>query len=220
MKRLILLLSSLAVLLAFLGCQTAKPVAAAPAPASYSVRYNPNGATGGDVPQDSTNYIQGATVTVLGNNAGTLVNPGYAFDGWSTEPNGKGAVYDSRGAFGPPTFTMGSANVALYAVWKDPIVGPWNLTSVNGMAISLAPKGFDTMTFTASEVSNVWTIATAPTSGSVATSTGTWIVATTPTNYALKSANIVILNAVLSGSTLTLTPTTMGETQVLVFSKQ
>jgi len=223
-KRIIVLLGSLAGLLALLGCQTAKPQvvesAPAPPPPSYSVRYNPNGATAGDVPQDSTNYIEGATVTVLGNNALTLVNPGFAFDGWSTEPNGKGNVYDARGVYGPATFIMGSANVALYAVWKDPIVGPWNLTSVNGLAVSLAPVGFQTMKLVANEVGNTWTIETTPTSGTAVASTGSWAVGQSPTSYTLTSANIVIFDGVLAGTTFTLTPTTKGDTQVMVFSKQ
>ncbi|HUX14146.1 MAG TPA: hypothetical protein VMW87_14045 [Spirochaetia bacterium] len=137
------------------------------------------------MPQDSTNYIQGTTGTILGNNSGTLVNQGFAFDGWSTAPNGKGEVYDSRAVYGPASFTMGSGNVALYAVWKDPIVGQWNLTSVNGMAVSLAPVGFKTMKLTASEASYKWTITTTPTSGPDVSSSGTWVVAQVPTNYTL-----------------------------------
>jgi hypothetical protein len=43
---------------------------------TYSVIYNGNGATGGSVPTDSTNYLQGQTVTVLGN-TGNLVNGSY-----------------------------------------------------------------------------------------------------------------------------------------------
>ena len=90
MKRGLLLLGALTCLLALFACQSAPPTAAA---VNYSVRYYPNGATGGVVPEDTTNYPQGTVVTVLGNNSGTLVNTGYAFDGWNTSANGKGATY-------------------------------------------------------------------------------------------------------------------------------
>jgi hypothetical protein len=230
MKRHFLLLSTLVSLIAFLGCETAPPAAVEVEPAmvvavvpppSFSVRYNPNGATAGTVPEDSTNYIQGATVDVLGNNAGTLVNQGFAFNGWSRLPNGNGDVYDARAVYGPASFKMGSQNVTLYAVWRDPIVGPWNLTSVNGMAVSLAPAGFQTMMMTATEETHAWIVATTPPSGgATVTSSGTWAVAKTPTNYTFSSANIVTFDGVLNGTTLTLTPTTVGDTQVMVFSKQ
>jgi hypothetical protein len=218
MKRGLFLVGALSCLAFFSGCVSApqRPSAVA----SYSVRYYPNGATGGSVPEDTTNYSTDAIVTVQGNNAGTLVNTGYAFDGWNTAPDGKGSTYDARGAFGPATLTMGAANVALYAVWKDPIVGPWNLTSVNTQSVALAPQGFQSMTLTLQSDDNTWSMTSTPTSGAPATSTGTWRVADTPTNYTMTSGNIVTFKATISGTTLTLTPTTVSETQVLVFSKQ
>lgn len=103
-------------------------------------------------------------------------------------------MHDSREAFGPASFSMGDSNVVLYTVWKDPIVGQWNLTSVNGMSVSLAPGGFKTMKLTASEDSYKWTISTTPASGPDVTSSGTWAVGQVPTNY--------------------------SRTQTLVFSKQ
>ncbi len=78
---------------------------------TYTVTYNANGATGGSVPVDSGKYIDGATVTVLAN-SGNLVDAGFSFAGWNTAANGNGTSYAS-GA----TFTMGSANVTLYAQW-------------------------------------------------------------------------------------------------------
>ena len=76
---------------------------------TYTVTYNGNGNTGGSVPVDTNNYEQGATVTVLGN-TGNLAKTGYTFAGW-TQVNG-GTAY-SQGQ----TFTLGSANVTLYAKW-------------------------------------------------------------------------------------------------------
>jgi len=49
---------------------------------TYTVSYNANGSTGGNVPVDSNNYLQGATVTVLGN-TGSLAQTGYTFNGFS-----------------------------------------------------------------------------------------------------------------------------------------
>jgi hypothetical protein len=217
-KRNALILGALTLLLVLYGCQSAPshPVTAA----SYSVRYYPNGATGGNVPEDSNNYVQGATVTVLGNNSGTLVNTGYAFDGWNTSPDGKGITYDARGVLGSTTFLMGAENVKLYAVWKDPIVGPWNLTSVNGQSVALAPLGFQSMTLLVSADKNTWIMTSTPVSGDAVTSTGTWIVADSPSSYSLTSGNIVTFNAVVNGTTLTVTPTTTGIAQLMVFSKQ
>ena len=77
----------------------------------YSVTYNGNFNTGGNVPTDSTGYESGQTVTVLGN-GGNLVSTGYSFSGWNTLSNGSGTTYTQS-----QTFTMGSANVTLYAKW-------------------------------------------------------------------------------------------------------
>ncbi len=78
---------------------------------TYNVTYNGNGNTGGTAPTDPNNYLAGATVTVLGNPGG-LTRAGFAFNGWNTAANGSGASY-AVGA----TFTMGSTNVTLYAMW-------------------------------------------------------------------------------------------------------
>jgi uncharacterized repeat protein (TIGR02543 family) len=51
------------------------------------------------------------TVTVLGN-TGTLVRTGHTFAGWNTKADGSGTDYVANA-----TFTMGSANVTLYAKW-------------------------------------------------------------------------------------------------------
>ena len=75
------------------------------------VTYNGNGATAGNVPTDSKTYQQGATVTVLGN-SGNLQYSGYAFAGWNTNADGGGNSYATAA-----TFSIGRANVTLYAVW-------------------------------------------------------------------------------------------------------
>ncbi len=81
---------------------------------TYTVSYHGNGYTGGSVPVDTTNYVQGQTVIVLGN-TGNLANTGYSFSGWNTMSNGSGAAY-----LPAQTFTMGAADVILYAQWITP----------------------------------------------------------------------------------------------------
>jgi uncharacterized repeat protein (TIGR02543 family) len=83
----------------------------------YIVTYDGNDNTGGSIPVDSATYLPGATVTVLGN-TGTLTKEGNIFDGWNTEAAGTGTNHAVAS-----TFTMGSANVVLYAKWRDYIIG-------------------------------------------------------------------------------------------------
>jgi uncharacterized repeat protein (TIGR02543 family) len=73
---------------------------------TYTVTYNGNGGTG-TVPSDTNNYLTGASVTVIAN---TFSRSGYSFAGWYPAADGSGTVYGA-------TFTMGSANVTLYANW-------------------------------------------------------------------------------------------------------
>ncbi len=96
----------LAILLAAgisLGCPTGTP-------STYIVVYDPNGATG-TVPIDANAYHQGDIVTALGNTGG-LANAGLSFGGWNTKADGTGTGY-AVGA----TFTMGAADLILYAAW-------------------------------------------------------------------------------------------------------
>jgi uncharacterized repeat protein (TIGR02543 family) len=77
---------------------------------TYTVTYDGNTNTGGDVPTDANLYVQGATVKVL--NQGSLVKTDYTFVGWNTAAAGTGTGYPAGS-----TFTMGTANVILYAQW-------------------------------------------------------------------------------------------------------
>jgi uncharacterized repeat protein (TIGR02543 family)/uncharacterized repeat protein (TIGR01451 family) len=86
-------------------------------PERYTVTYNANGATGGTTPVDPNEYINGDTVTVLGN-TGNLIRSGYTFNGWATTPTGA-AVYNQD-----QTFTIEN-DTLLYAAWKrDSTGGP------------------------------------------------------------------------------------------------
>lgn len=79
---------------------------------AYTVTYNSNTTgTTGTAPIDSTDYLQGATVTVLG--TGSLAKSGFALLGWNTLADGTGTTYNTQN----PTFIMGSVDVTLYAVW-------------------------------------------------------------------------------------------------------
>ncbi|AVK85909.1 hypothetical protein C3943_21630 [Lysinibacillus sp. B2A1] len=81
----------------------------------YTVTYDKNGATDGDVPEDIGIYEENNLVTVQ-NNSGILVKPGYIFAGWNLQADGKGTHYAENS-----TFLMGTANVTLYAQWtKNP----------------------------------------------------------------------------------------------------
>ncbi len=82
---------------------------------THIVTYKGNGNTDGTVPVDTTNYLQGQNVTVSGNK-GNLVNTGYNFAGWTTHADGSGTTYMPG-----QVFTMGSANVTLYALWVTPV---------------------------------------------------------------------------------------------------
>lgn len=77
---------------------------------SYSVTFNGNGATSGSVPADSS-HVYNTGVTVQGNPGG-LVKTGHTFAGWNTAADGSGTDYTTG-----ETFTIGAANVTLYAQW-------------------------------------------------------------------------------------------------------
>ena len=79
-------------------------------PPTYTVTYDGNTNTGGDVPTDANPYEQGVSVTVLAQ--GSLVKTGYTFGGWNTAANGSG-INQAAGS----SFNMGTADVTLYAQW-------------------------------------------------------------------------------------------------------
>ena len=84
-----------------------------PPPTYYYVTYNGNDNTGGTAPTDSNAYANGATVTVKAN-TGILTRTGYTFNGWNSAADGSGASYSASGSV---TFSIGSANITLYAQW-------------------------------------------------------------------------------------------------------
>ena len=117
---------------------------------TYSVTYNGNGNTGGDVPTDSNKYEESATVTVSGNTE-NLVKTNFNFAGWNTKSDGSGTDYSVAA-----TFAMGTSDVTLYAKW-----------SLNSHTVTFNKNGGDTdanpATKTVAHGANVGTLPTAPT---------------------------------------------------------
>jgi uncharacterized protein (TIGR02145 family)/uncharacterized repeat protein (TIGR02543 family) len=79
---------------------------------NLTLQYDGNGNTGGIVPVDSVSYQAGAKVLVKAN-IGSLVKTGSTFAGWNSKADGTGTGY-LPGA----TFSIGTSNMTLYAIWK------------------------------------------------------------------------------------------------------
>jgi hypothetical protein len=94
------------------GWADSTPATAAYTITTYTVTYDPNGANHGSPPTDSNNYHQGDTVTVLNNTGGLKKGP-HSFLDWSTASGSGGTTYQ-----GGNTFSMGTANVTLYAHYQ------------------------------------------------------------------------------------------------------
>jgi uncharacterized repeat protein (TIGR02543 family) len=88
-----------------------------PGHGEYTVTYNGNGSTEGEVPVDEQAYGTEDSVTVLGNSGG-LKKDGYDFAGWSRHSDGSGTLYKEG-----DTISVGSENITLYAVWA-PVTPP------------------------------------------------------------------------------------------------
>nr|WP_275446168.1 S-layer homology domain-containing protein [Paenibacillus sp. ACRSA] len=75
----------------------------------YTVVYDGNGSTGGDVPANSSSY-NGIKASISSNN-GSLVRSGYTFGGWNTQADGLGVDYsaDAEGVI--------TSDVTLYVKW-------------------------------------------------------------------------------------------------------
>jgi uncharacterized repeat protein (TIGR02543 family) len=100
-----------------------------------AITYHPNGATGGETPDD---IPLGSSVTI-DPNSGNLVRTGYEFVGWNTEPDGTGTRYLAGMT---PTLPEGTV---LYAEWKPLSAGLPNtgldVTHVLPLALGLLAAG-------------------------------------------------------------------------------
>jgi hypothetical protein len=89
-------------------------VAVPPKPSTVkTLTYDGNGSTRGTAPPSEDHY-PGETVTLSANIGSLFRGADYGFSGWGSLSDGTGARY-------PPgsTFTMGSADLTLYAVWTE-----------------------------------------------------------------------------------------------------
>lgn len=82
--------------------------------AGYVGAYAQQGITTGSLPV-TTSVAQGTVVTVA--SQGNLARQGFTFAGWNDRQDGTGITY----AAGTGTFTLGAANVTLYAKWEIPV---------------------------------------------------------------------------------------------------
>jgi uncharacterized protein (TIGR02145 family)/uncharacterized repeat protein (TIGR02543 family) len=97
----------------------------------FTVTYNANKGSG-TVPFDNNKYQNGQVVTVLG--AGSLGRTNYTFAGWNTQA-------DTLGTNVGVSFSMGSANVILYAKWR------MNAPAISTHPISTTCPVNDSVTF-------------------------------------------------------------------------
>lgn len=89
-----------------------------------TVSYHGNGSSGGALPAAPAAYQPGTTVTVLGN-SNSLTRTGHTFSGWNSQADGNGTTYAAA-----DTFSMGNANITLYALW-----------TLNSYSVSFASNG-------------------------------------------------------------------------------
>jgi uncharacterized repeat protein (TIGR02543 family) len=80
---------------------------------TFTVTYDGNGNTGGNVPIDNSPYIAGSQATIL-SNSGALSKSGFTFAGWSRTP---ATALDS--ILMPRDIITINDNVKLYAVWTN-----------------------------------------------------------------------------------------------------
>ncbi len=129
---------------------------------TYTVTYDGNGNTGGTAPIDGLSpYNFGSTVTVLAN-TGSLVKTGATFGGWNTVANGTGTNYAATGSI---TFTLGAANVILYAKWLVPLYESFSYTAADNIGGNTAASGTTNNNWTTHSNTQVGTISV--TSGSL-----------------------------------------------------
>ena len=96
---------------------------------TYTIRYDGNGNTGGDVPDDETNDSN-TTVTVSGNTNG-LTKTGFDFNGWNTKADGSGVILAAASKFNikSDTTLFAQWTVKKYKLTIDPPVnGTVNLS--------------------------------------------------------------------------------------------
>ena len=96
-----------------------------------SVTYDPNGASGGAAPVDSSTYLIGGTAILLGN-TGILTKAHSIFGGWNSSSDGTGTSYLPGNSI-----QVGTTNITLYAIW----VPAYSITyHANGASSGTVPE--------------------------------------------------------------------------------
>lgn len=93
-------------------------------PNLYSLTYDGNGHTAGNVPVSSGLFARGDE-TLVADNTGQLRKDEFVFEGWNTEPDGSGSDYPAGSKL-----TFGTQDVTLYAKWK-PLPSPTELRALS-----------------------------------------------------------------------------------------
>ena len=102
---------------------------------TYTVNYDGNTSTGGNVPTNPSLYVSGSTVTVLGNSGSpVLEKPGYAFSGWNTASNGAGTSYSQGNTF------VITSDTTLYAQWTLTYTVTYNGNTSTGGNVPTSPS--------------------------------------------------------------------------------
>src|ERR1044071_8009301 len=145
---------------------------------SYTVTYDGNGNDGGTAPVDPNSpYTYGSTVTVLG--PGTLTRTNFTFSHWNTAADDTGTSYNPG-----DTFTLGAANVVLYAQWTAVPTPTPTATSTATATATATSTATATATATATFTPTATATATdtpTPTATETATATATATATDTPT---------------------------------------
>lgn len=89
----------------------------------YTVEFDANGGNG-TMPSQSMTSGKTATLT-----ANSFVKPGFKFNGWNTQANGKGVKYSDKQSVTDIVSEPNKSSVTLYAQWKQ---GPANTLRLNG----------------------------------------------------------------------------------------
>jgi uncharacterized repeat protein (TIGR02543 family) len=110
-------------LLASCSSPTSSPTST---PVTYTITFNANGGTGTMANQS---LASGATATLTAN---TFTRTGYSFAGWATTSTG-GAGYSDQASY-----TMGSSNVALYAIWSNQSSGTTTITTLANYTVTIS----------------------------------------------------------------------------------
>jgi uncharacterized repeat protein (TIGR02543 family) len=78
---------------------------------TYTISYDPDGATAGTAPADQTKTA--GTDLTLAENTGGLARDGFTFSGWNTAEDGSGTSYAEGATYSD------DADLTLYAEWND-----------------------------------------------------------------------------------------------------